>query len=164
VSRPQRELRLIELLRSLHESSVEHVVFGAVAVGFYGHVRATVDLDIVVRPTEENLYLVHDWLVSIDAHLILNPARRFGPRERWQMLKGSNATVLTDLGQVDVVQRMPGLPDWETLVRESERYAYEDMTLTVMARSTLIELKKRRSSPQDLVDIEAIEQLDRFGD
>lgn len=162
MSRPQRELQLIELLRSLQDHGVEHVVFGAVAVGFYGHVRGTADLDIVVRPTEANLGRVHDWLVAIDAHLSLKPERRFGARERWQMLKGSNATVLTDLGQVDIVQQMPGLPDWDQLVSESERYTLDDLTVEVMARSTLIDLKQRRSSHLDLADIEAIELLERL--
>ncbi|MDQ3588161.1 MAG: hypothetical protein M3350_03285 [Actinomycetota bacterium] len=164
MSRPQRELRLIELLRSLHDRSVEHVVFGAIAAGFYGHVRGTADLDIIVRPTEENLYRVHDWLVSIDAHLTLKPARRFGARERWGMLKGSNATVLTKLGQVDVVQSMPDLPEWDQLVAESERYELDDLPVAVMSRRTLIALKRQRGSLLDLSDIEAIELLDKLDD
>ncbi len=110
MSRAQRELRLTELLLSLRDHEVEHVVFGAVALGFYGHVRATADLDIIVRPTDDNLRRVHDWLVALDAYLASHPSRRFGARERWQMLRGSNATVLTTLGQVDVVQQLPGLP------------------------------------------------------
>ncbi len=162
MTRPQRELRLTELLRSLRDHEVEHVVFGAVALGFYGHVRGTADLDIVVAPSEENLRRVHDWLVELDARLITNPARSFGPRERWKMLKGSNAAVLTSLGQVDIVQDMPGLPPWSRLVAESERYEFEDMTIDVMARATLIELKRRRGSGLDLADIEAIELLDRL--
>jgi hypothetical protein len=60
--------------------------------------------------------------VELDAHLLLRPARRFGWRERWEMFKGSNAAVLTRLGQVDIVQRLLGLPEWERLVAESERY------------------------------------------
>lgn len=114
MSRPQRELRLIERLRSLLDHRVEHVVFGA--------------------------------------------------RERWGMFKGSNATVLPNLGQVDVVQEIPGLPAWDHLVAESERYELEDLTVTVMARSTLIALKRRRRSHLDLADIEAIEMLDRLDD
>lgn len=164
MTRPERELRLIELLRSLHEHQVEHVVFGAVALGFYGHVRATADLDVIVRPTEANLRRVHDWLVSIDAHLKLAPQRRFGPRERWRMFKGANATVLTELGQVDVVQEIPGAPAWEALLAQSERYEVEDMTIAVMNRRTLIEMKRSRASLQDLADIEAIEQLDALDD
>jgi hypothetical protein len=136
-------------------------VFGAVALGFYGHVRATVDLDLIVRPDEQNLRRLHDWLVALDAHLLLRPARRFGSRERWEMLKGSNAAVLTRLGQVDIVQRLPGLPEWERLVADSERYELGDITVAVLARSTLIELG-RRGSGQDMADIEAIELLDRL--
>jgi hypothetical protein len=162
VSAPKRELRLTELLRSLHRHQVEHVVLGAVALGFYGHVRATVDLALIVRPHEQNLRRVHDWLVELDAHLLLRPARRFGSRERRAMLNGSSAAVLTRLGQVDIVQRLPGLPEWERLVAESERYELGDITVAVLARSTLIELKRRRGSGQDMADIEAIELLDRL--
>jgi hypothetical protein len=162
VSAPQRELRLTELLHSLDGHRVEHVVVGAVALGFYGHVRATVDLDPIVRPDDQNLRRVHDWLVALDAHLLLRPARRFGSRERRAMLNGSNVSVLTRLGQVDIVQRLAGLPEWERLVAESERYELGDISVAVLARSTLIELKRRRGSGQDMADIEAIELLDRL--
>jgi hypothetical protein len=164
VSRPQRELRVRELLRSLHDHEVEHIVFGAIALGFYGHVRATVDLDIVVRPGQENLGRVSDWLMELDAHLLLRPARRFGFRQRWELMKGANASVLTTLGQVDVVQRLPGLPDWGTLNGEGERYELGELMVVVVARATLIELKRARGSSQDLADIEAIELLERLDD
>lgn len=162
MNRPQRELRLTDLLRSLRDHGIEHVVFGAIALGFYGHVRGTADLDIIVRPTEGNLWRVHDWLVDLDAHLVLNPARRFGTRERWKMIKGSNAAIVTKLGQVDIVQELPGLPAWDQLIAESERYQFDDITVCVIARSTLIELKRRRGSGLDLADIEAIQVLDRL--
>jgi hypothetical protein len=161
VTIPERELRVLDLLRSLDEHKVEHVVFGAVALGFYGIVRATADLDVIVRPSHENVHRVHDWLVDIDTRLRLNPARTFGPRERWGMLEGKNATVTTKLGQVDVVQQIPGLPDWDTLVAEAELYELKGgLTVSVIARRTLVELKRGRSSKQDLADIEAIELLE----
>ena len=69
---------------------------------------------------------------------------------------------MTKLGQVDVVQELSGLPDWDRLVAESERYALDDMTVDVIARATLIELKRRRGSGLDLADIEAIQLLDRL--
>ena len=100
--------------------------------------------------------------MDLDAHLLLRPARRFGSRERWEPVQGSNAAVLTRLGQVDIVQRLPGLPEWERLVAESERYELGDITVAVLARATLIELKRRRGSGQDMADIEAIELLDRL--
>jgi hypothetical protein len=159
MSAPQRELRLIELLQSLIRHHVEFVVFGSVAAGLYGHVRATVDLDVVVNPDWENVDRVADWLESLDTVLALNPARPFADRERWGLHKGRNATVLTRLGQVDVVQQLPGLPPWERLLDEAEIYEAQGMTLPAMNRRTLVALKRRRGSPQDLVDIDAIEAL-----
>jgi hypothetical protein len=75
---------------------------------FYGYVRNTEDLDIVVNAETENLDRVAELLISLKATLKPNPARRFGPRERWGLHKGSNATVLTPLGQIDIVQRLRG--------------------------------------------------------
>ncbi len=78
------------------------------------------------------------------------------------MFKGSNAAVLTRLGQVDVVQALPGLPDWDRLVAESEHYEVDALPVAVIARSTLIALKQQRGSHLDLADIEAIRMLDRL--
>jgi hypothetical protein len=159
--KPPVDLRRI--VEGLHEYRIEYILFGAVAMLFYGHVRNTEDVDIVVRGGEENLGRLHDWLISIDAHLALRPARRFGPRERWNMLRGENATVVTNYGQLDIVQRLDGLPPFDRLLAESEVYEHEGMQVPVMNRRTLIELKRRRGSQQDLADAEAVELLDRLG-
>jgi len=153
---------LREILQGLHDHEVDYVLFGATALLFYGFVRNTEGVDIVVVGDEANLRRVHDWLVSIDAHLTLAPERRFGPRERWRMFRGENATVITSCGQIDVVQRIEGMPAFEELVSSSEVFEREGMRVRVMSRHTLVELKRRRGSPQDLADIEAIELLDRL--
>jgi hypothetical protein len=150
------------LLRGLHEHGVEYVLFGALGMVFYGFVRNTKDFDVVVAPDQENLNRVAEWLISIDAMLKLNPNRPFGPRARWELHKGSNATVLTRLGQIDIVQRLPGMPEWEKLVAQAEAYEIDGHAVRVMNRATLIELKRRPSSLQDLADIEAIEQLEEL--
>jgi len=50
------------LLRGLHEHDVEYVLFGALAMIFYGYVRTTEDLHIAVNPDRENLDRVAEWL------------------------------------------------------------------------------------------------------
>ncbi len=42
------------LLRSLNAHSVEYVIIGATAFPVYGYARATLDIDIFIRPTEDN--------------------------------------------------------------------------------------------------------------
>ena len=43
------------LLRSLNAHSVEYVVIGAAAFPVHGYARATLDVDLFVRPTAENV-------------------------------------------------------------------------------------------------------------
>ncbi len=157
MSKPIVDLR--GLLRGLHEHEVDYILFGAMGMLFYGYVRNTEDLDIVVATDQDNLNRVAEWLMSLKAVLKLNPQRPFGPRERWGMHKGSNATVLTPLGQIDIVQRLPGLPDWSSIIDDAELYEIDGLRVPVLNRKTLIELKRRRGSHLDLADIEAIERL-----
>ncbi len=50
------------------------------------------------------------------------------------------------MGQVDVVQRLTGMPEWPQLIDEAEVYEIEEMRVHVISRRTLIELKRRRGS------------------
>lgn len=143
------------LLRGLREHEVDYVVLGALAMIFYGYVRATEDLDIAVNPNSENLDRVAEWLVSMK----LNPPPSYGLRLRQGLRKGSNATVLTPLGQVDIVQNRPGLPEWPQVIDEAELYEIEGMRVPVINRQTWLDLKRRLGSHLDLADIDAIEQL-----
>jgi len=45
---------LREFLGLLNSNEVEYLVVGAFAVAFHGFPRYTADLDLLVRPTEEN--------------------------------------------------------------------------------------------------------------
>ena len=46
---------LLSLLRAFEAEGLEYVLIGATAMGFHGLVRATEDVDLIVRATPENL-------------------------------------------------------------------------------------------------------------
>jgi acylphosphatase len=46
---------LIRVLRAFESARLEYVLIGATAMGFHGLVRATEDVDILVRATSENI-------------------------------------------------------------------------------------------------------------
>jgi hypothetical protein len=151
---------LPSLLRGLHNHGVEYVVSGAMAMVFYGYVRNTEDLDLIVSSEPENLNRLADWLTAVGATLRLNPMSRFGERERAGLQRGAHASVLTSMGQVDVVQELPGLPEWPTLIEQAEIYETDGLEVPVIDRYTLMDLKRNRASYLDKADIEAIEQLE----
>lgn len=152
-------VNLRELLRGLHKHDINYLVSGAMAMVFYGYVRNTEDLDLIVDPDPENLDRVADWLSSTQATLRLNPLSRFGDRERTGLHRGAKVSVLTPMGQVDIDQRLPGLPGWPELVQQAELYETDGMEVPVVDRETLMELKRSRGSFLDRADIEAIERL-----
>ena len=43
-----------KLLKSLNEHEVDYVIIGATAFPIHGYSRATLDIDILIKPTEEN--------------------------------------------------------------------------------------------------------------
>jgi hypothetical protein len=55
----------VEIRTAFRDENVEHLVIGAHALAAYGHVRATLAIDIWVKPTEENAGCA--WRASIAA-------------------------------------------------------------------------------------------------
>jgi predicted nucleotidyltransferase len=52
------------LLRSLNAHSVDYVLIGATAFPVHGYARATLDVDVFIRPTPENAQRVRRALVA----------------------------------------------------------------------------------------------------
>jgi hypothetical protein len=147
---------LAGLVRALNQGEVRFVVIGAVAVGAHGHIRATQDLDIVPDPDRENLDRLGNTLVLLGAHLATDASHFVDPELRRALYQGRNLTLTTELGDLDVVQRLPGIPSWEQLVGQAERTTLAGETLLVTSRRHLIEMKRARHSLQDQADLEVL--------
>jgi hypothetical protein len=148
---------LAGLVSALNAGAVEFVVIGGVAVGAHGHIRATEDLDVVPDPDRENLDRLGNVLVGLDARLASDPDRGIDPEVRRSLYQGRNLTVSTNLGDLDVVQRMPGVPAWDELAGDAETTTLADQPLRVSSRAHLIAMKRARASLQDQADLEALE-------
>jgi hypothetical protein len=67
--RPEFNQDFTDLIQALHDSNVDFMIVGAHALAFHGLVRATGDLDILVRPSAENAERVVAALDSFGAPL-----------------------------------------------------------------------------------------------
>jgi hypothetical protein len=147
---------LAGLVRALGDHRVGFVVIGGVAVAAHGYVRATEDLDVVPDPDRDNLDRLGNALVSIDARLAADPRRELGPAERLALYQGRNLTLTTRLGDIDVVQRLPGVPDYTALAADAERSTIGGVAISVCSRAHLIAMKSARGSAQDRADLERL--------
>ena len=147
---------LAGLLRALEPHEVRFVVIGGVAVAAHGFVRATEDLDVVPDPDHANLDHLGNALVSIGACLAAEPQRKFGGAERQALYRGRNLTLTTRFGDVDVIQRLPGVPSYAQLAAEAWESSLEGVRLSVCSRAHLTQMKAARGSAQDQADLERL--------
>ena len=125
---------LAGLVRVLVAYRVRFVVIGGVAVAAHGYVRATEDLDVAA-----------------------DPRRELGPAERTALYRGRNLTLTTRLGDLDVVQRLPGVPGYAALAADAEPSSIAGVALYVCSRAHLIAMKAARGSAQDRADLERLQ-------
>lgn len=148
---------LAGLLRSLHDGRVRHVVIGGVALAAHGRLRATEDIDSVPDPDAENLRRLSNVLTALEARLTLDPGRPFGPSERMALERGRSMSLSTSQGELDIVQRLPGVPPYHDLDAAAIEDTLFDVPVRVSSREHLVAMKRARGSTQDLADLEALE-------
>jgi len=146
------------ILRRLTEADVEFVVVGGLALGAWGVVRGTKDVDIVVASDLENLKRVAAVAVSIHGHVqtgdsLLSSA----PSIVGQLASGEQVAIETDLGRLDVVQGLDGVPPYEELRARSTEAEVLGVNVAVCSMSDLKEMKRAAGRTRDLADLEDLD-------
>lgn len=136
---------------------MDFVVIGGLAVAVHGFVRATEDVDLVPGPDRGNLDRLVNRLVSLGARLTLAPDRAPGPEERAALYRGRNLSVTTPLGEVDVVQRLPGVPAYAELADRAVTVTAFGVTFRVASRADLVTMKRAGDRPIDRADLAALD-------
>jgi hypothetical protein len=138
----------ISLLAAFAAAKVEYAVVGGVAVNAHGYVRATHDLDIFIRPTEENAQAAFAALLSLGVSLQgLEPGDllddeenlRFGPEE-------DHIDILASIGEMEFDQI------WRNRV-EAE---IEGLPVSFISKADLIENKRQVGRLRHLADAEEL--------
>jgi hypothetical protein len=150
----------VPLMKHLEEHGVEYVVIGGLAVGAHGHVRPSMDLDIVPSPSHENLIRLAAALVdanAVDAGADeLDRAGLPMSATRVDLVQGENFRLLTDLGDLDVFQWASGIEAadlYAELDREALTGSVEGVSVRVCSLDHLRAMKRAAGRPQHLEDL-----------
>lgn len=151
-----------EILRRLVERGVDFVVIGGIAAVLQGSARNTFDLDICFAPDEGNLAALGDVLIGLGARLKgVHDEVPFEPDAR--TLRGVELlTLVTSLGELDVLGRPPGAPAYQDLRRNADRYDLGGFNVSVASLDDLIAMKEAAGRAKDLLDIEELEAIKRL--
>ena len=147
-----------EILRRLVASEAKFVVIGGLALGARGVVRATKDIDIVVAPDPENLKRVAEVAVAAGGRVQRGEALLGTPFSiAAELASGEQMAIDTDLGRLDIVQGLEGVPSFEELRSRATMAEVLGVDVAVCSVEDLRAMKKAAGRGQDLVDLENLD-------
>lgn len=147
-----------QLLRRLSEAGVDFVVIGGLAVNAWGVVRGTKDIDIVVSPNPENLKVVAEVAVGAGGHVQRGEAFLGTPFSiAAELANGQQMAIDTDLGRLDIVQGLEGVPNFEELRGRASEAEVLGVKVAVCSVDDLRAMKRAAGRGQDLVDLENLD-------
>lgn len=134
------------------------MVVGGLAVGAWGVVRATKDVDIVISPEPDNLRRVADVAVSANGRVHRDEALLGSPISIASALaSGEQVAIETDLGRLDIVQGMDGVPGYQELHSRAAEADLLGVTVSISSIEDLKAMKRAVGRTRDLADIEDLE-------
>jgi hypothetical protein len=142
-----------DLLAEFNAQGVEYLVVGAHALAAHGHVRATKDLDVWVRPDGEN------------AKRVLKALKEYGTplhdlTEADLVKQGTVFQIGVPPLRIDVIAAIDGVSfdeAWPARLQTS----FADQPAAVLSRDHLIRNKRAAGRTQDLADVEWLESRER---
>jgi hypothetical protein len=162
-----------QLLRALWEHQVDYVLIGGVAIQAYGHVRTTIDLDVIAAWTPENMRRLAPALKQLDARLrgVDADLLEIDVTDPRQLFEGGNFLMRTAHGDLDVfaVDQTAGAPSsYDRLRARAVPIEALGVSMLVAHPEDLIRMKSAASQfrdrpehkrRQDLDDIAVLERL-----
>jgi len=155
-------LSVDEILRRLVERGVDFVVIGGIAAVLHGSARNTFDLDICFATDDANLAALSDVLVALDARLKgVDEQVPFVP-DAQTLRQIELLTLVTSLGELDVLARPQGAPPYRELRANADRYDLGGFNVSVASIDDLIAMKQAAGRAKDLLDVEELEAIKRL--
>jgi hypothetical protein len=144
------ERELDSIRNTLAEHAIDYALCGGLAVSVHGFPRATIDIDLLIRPIDEER--VYAAVEPLGFTLKARPMRfDKGATEIRRVSK-----IDTSDGEVLMLDLLLVTPPMQQVWDTRERLLWRGSDLFVVSREGLIALKTSRSSPIDLADIEKL--------
>jgi hypothetical protein len=138
-----------DLLSAFNDQGVEYLVVGAHALAAHGHVRATKDLEVWVRPDPSN------------APRVLRALKAFGaPLHGLTEVDFTESGLIFQIGvppvRIDVITEIDGV-EFDEAWPERVKAHLGELEVPVLSREHLIQNKRAAGRLQDLADLERLE-------
>jgi len=146
-------------IRALCDAEAEFIVIGGLSANLHGSAQVTLDLDVCYSRANANLKRI------VAALAPFHPRPRGFPEALpfiWDDATLRNATVLTlltDLGEIDLLAEVAGLGSWDEVKAGSVNVEAFDRTISILDLPSLIKAKRAAGRQKDLAVLPELESL-----
>ena len=160
-------LDLERLLNAMHESDVRFVAVGGVAAVAHGSAHVTEDFDICYARDRANLERLVEALRPFDPRLRGAPDDLPFQWDEKTLRAGSNFTLSTDVGSIDLLGHVSGLGAYEAVEAQSDTLNLYGHPTRVLSLDGLIASKEAAAREKDermLPELRALRALREKGE
>lgn len=147
------------LLRALADADVEFIIVGGAAATAHGAARLTQDLDVVYRRTPENAERLARALAPFAPYLRGAPPNLPFRLDAQTIRNGSNFTLTTSVGNIDLLGEITGGGGYEALLPHTLELHVFEVTCPCLDLQKLVEVKRAAGRPKDFEAIAELEAL-----
>lgn len=148
-----------KVIQHMITAGVRFVVIGGVAANAHGSARFTFDLDICYDPASDNVRVLARLLASWHAYLRgVEPGLPFVMDERTFRVTPV-MTLVTDLGDVDVMDSVAGIGDYTKVLSASEEMVIDGTVFRALSLAALVSAKRaagRKKDREHVLELEAL--------
>lgn len=147
-----------DILIELADSGADFVLIGGYAMAFHGHVRATKDLDVLVRATRENAAKVYSALAQFGA-----PMSSLKTSEGDLSEAGNVLQVGVPPNRIDILTAVSGIT-FDEAISGGRIFELDGRQIPVIDVNELIVNKRAAGREQDIADIKVLSQSVKDGE
>lgn len=157
-----------DVFREFESKDVRYLVVGGIAVNLYGYIRLTMDLDIMIDLSEENIAKVVETMEKFgySPRVPVNPKEFISEKNREQWIKEKVPVVFTFIDlknpykHIDVFLNNP--VDFEEAFLRKEVIEIRGIKILVASIDDLIKMKYNTQRPRDKEDIIHLEKIKKM--
>lgn len=141
--------RLEEILDVLRKHQVAVVVIGGQAANLHGSPKPTFDVDLCYSRTKDNIARLAGALRDLNPSLRGAPAGLPYVLDARSITAGLNFTLVTDLGDLDLLGEVEPLGGYDKVKQHAEAYTLGEYQVDVISLDDLIAIKQHINRPKD---------------
>ncbi|HEX8921713.1 MAG TPA: hypothetical protein VF766_09560 [Pyrinomonadaceae bacterium] len=152
------------MIRLLGDGGVKFVIVGGIAASIHGSTQVTFDLDICYARDKDTLARLAASLAPFNPQLRGAPAGLPFTWDAETLLRGLNFTLLTDLGDLDLLGEILGVGSYEQVRSVSLTIPLFGIDCAVISLDGLIAAKRAAGRAKDkiiLPELEALREISR---